>query len=102
MLIFGGTYILVHILVLVKTENWKGVNFVNMSKYSQFGLEVKTKLLGPPTRTQAWLAEQVREKTGLYVDDAYLSKILTGQRSAPKIVGAIREILNLPDASKMQ
>lgn len=68
-----------------------------MAEYTGFGLTVKTKLLGPPTRTQAWLVEEVRAATGLYVDDAYISKILTGQRTAPKIVQAIRDILELPD-----
>lgn len=68
-----------------------------MAKYTSFGLEVKAKLLGPPTKTQTWLANEVQTTTGLYVDDAYLSKILTGQRSAPKIVQAIREILEMPE-----
>lgn len=71
-----------------------------MAEYTGFGLAVKTKLLGPPTRTQAWLVDEVRAVTGLYVDDAYISKILTGQRSAPKIVRAIREILELPDEAQ--
>lgn len=66
-----------------------------MAEYTTFGLAVKTKLLGPPVRTQTWLAEEVRTATGLYVDDAYISKILTGQRNAPKITQAIREILDL-------
>lgn len=66
-----------------------------MAEYTRFGLEVKTKLLGPPAKTQAWLSEQVQAKTGMYVDDAYISKILTGQRNSPKIVQAIREILDL-------
>ncbi len=70
-----------------------------MADYTRFGLEVKTKLLSSPVRTQTWLAEQVSEKTGLYVDAPYLSKILTGQRAAPKIVAAIREILELGDAA---
>ncbi|MCI9368628.1 MAG: XRE family transcriptional regulator [Oscillospiraceae bacterium] len=68
-----------------------------MAEYTSFGLAVKTKLLGPPSRTQAWLVDEVRAATGLYVDGAYISKILTGQRNAPKIVQAIREILNLPE-----
>ena len=68
-----------------------------MAKYTGFGLAVKTKLLGPPTRTQAWLVDEVRTATGLYVDDAYISKILTGQRNAPRIVEAIREILEIRD-----
>ena len=68
-----------------------------MAEYTSFGLAVKTKLLGPPSRTQAWLVDEVRAATGLYVDGAYISKILTGPRNAPKIVQAIREILNLPE-----
>ena len=67
-----------------------------MAEYTDFGLEVKTKLLGPPNRTQTWLAEQVSKATGMYVDTAYISRILTGQRKAPKIVEAIRDILDMP------
>lgn len=67
-----------------------------MAEYTGFGLEVKTRLIKSPVKTQAQLAKQVSERTGLYVDDAYISKILTGQRNAPKIVRAIREILDLP------
>lgn len=68
-----------------------------MAEYTPFGLDVKTKLLGPPARTQAWLAQAVSEETGLSVDDAYLSKILTGRRGSPKVIQAIREILDLPE-----
>jgi hypothetical protein len=46
-------------------------------------------------KEQKWLEEAVSEITGLYVDSGYMYKILTGQRNAPKIVSAIREILNL-------
>ena len=67
---------------------------VNKSKFSDFGLCVKTKLL-QMGRTQKWLEEAVTEKTGLFVDDSYMYKILTGQREAPKIVAAIREILGI-------
>ena len=67
-----------------------------MAEYTPFGLAVKYKLLGPPTKNQAWLAKEIAAKTGMFVDDAYLSKLLTGQRKAPKIVSAICEILDLP------
>ena len=67
---------------------------MNKSKFSDFGLCVKTKLL-QMGRTQKWLEEAVTEKTGLFVDDSYMYKILTGQREAPKIVAAIREILGI-------
>ena len=42
-------------------------------------------------------SREIKERTGLYVDSGYMYKILTGQRNAPKIVAAIREILNLPN-----
>lgn len=67
---------------------------VNCSKFTDFGLCVKTELLRQG-REQKWLEEAVSEKTGLYVDSGYMYKILTGQRSAPKIVAAICAVLNL-------
>jgi hypothetical protein len=67
---------------------------VNLSKYSDFGLCVKTELLRRG-KEQKWLEEAVSQKTGLYVDGGYMYKILTGQRNAPKIVSAICEILEI-------
>ena len=69
---------------------------MNLSKFSDFGLSVKMKLL-QMGKEQKWLEEAVSEKTGLYVDSGYLYKILTGQRNAPKIVAAICEILNMKE-----
>lgn len=69
---------------------------MNLSKFSDFGLCVKTKLLRLG-KEQKWLEEAVSEKTGLYVDSGYMYKILTGQRSAPKIVTAICELLDIQE-----
>ena len=69
---------------------------LNLSKFSDFGLCVKTELLRMG-KTQKWLEEAVAEKTGLFVDGGYMHKVLTGQRNAPKIVTAIREILNIKE-----
>ena len=69
---------------------------MNLSKFSDFGLCVKTKLL-QMGKDQKWLNEAVHKKTGLFVDNGYMYKILTGQRNAPKIVAAIREILNIQE-----
>lgn len=66
----------------------------NLSKFSDFGLCVKTELLRIG-REQKWLEEAITEKTGLFVDSGYMYKILTGQRNAPKIVEAICEILGI-------
>jgi hypothetical protein len=67
---------------------------VNLSKYSDFGLCVKTELLRLG-KEQKWLEETVSEMTGLYVDSGYMYKILTGKRNAPKIVSVICELLNI-------
>lgn len=70
------------------------MNILNNSKFSDFGLSVKTELLRRG-KEQKWLVKAVAEKTGLFVDSGYMYKILTGQRKAPKIVSAINEILEL-------
>lgn len=68
---------------------------MNCSKFTDFGLCVKTELLRRG-KEQKWLEERISEKTGLFVDNGYLYKILTGQRKAPKVVQAIRDILDIP------
>ena len=71
----------------------------NLSKFSDFGLCIKTELLRIG-KDQKWLEEAVTEKTGLFVDNGYMYKILTGRRNAPKIVTAICEILNIENPNK--
>lgn len=65
-----------------------------LSKFSDFGLCVKTELL-KIGRTQKWLEEEITKRTGLFVDSGYMHKILTGQRNAPKIVESICDILKI-------
>ena len=72
-----------------------------LSKFSEFGLCVKTELL-KKNQSQKWLEEEITKKTGLYVDSGYMYKILTGQRKAPKIVEAICEILNIKKEKGME
>jgi hypothetical protein len=72
---------------------------VNCSKFTDFGLCVKTELLRQG-KEQKWLEETVSEKTGLFVDNGYMYKILTGQRNAPRIVAAICEILNIREPQR--
>ncbi len=91
---FVGTFIIVPKCVLVNQKEREEVLFVNYSKFTDFGLCVKTKLL-QMGKEQKWLEEAISEKTGLYVDGGYMYKILTGQRNAPKIVAAICEILSI-------
>ena len=73
----------------------------NLSKFSNFGLCVKTELLRIG-KEQKWLEKEISEKTGLFVDSGYMYKILTGQRNAPKVVEAICEILNIKKSKEME
>ena len=67
------------------------------SVITPFGKEVKKRLVDLE-QSQDWLIQQINAKTGLFMDSGYMHKVLTGERNAPKIVQAIREILNIPDA----
>jgi hypothetical protein len=73
----------------------------NLSKFTTFGLCVKTELLRIG-KSQKWLEEEVTEKTGLFVDSGYMYKILTGQRNAPNVVTAIQEVLNIKPAKEKE
>lgn len=64
-------------------------------KFTDFGLCVKTELLRRGLK-QKWLIEELANRD-MYADSGYLYKIFTGQRAAPKVVAAIREILDIPD-----
>ena len=72
---------------------------MNSCKFTPFGLCVKTELLRRG-KSQKWLEEEITNRYQLYVDSGYMYKILTGQRNAPKIVQAIREILDMPQEEK--
>lgn len=67
-----------------------------MAKMNDFGKAVKIRLI-EMEKSQAWLIEQVKEKTGLYFDDGYLWKICAGVLSTPKVIAAIREILGMEE-----
>ena len=67
-----------------------------MAQFTEFGKDVAKRLIDID-RDQVWLIAQVREKTGLYFDSSYLHKIRTGKLATPKILAAIREILELPE-----
>lgn len=67
-----------------------------MAKTTEFGKAIKKKLVDIE-KPDIWLIEQVRERTGLYFDDSYLYKIRAGILATPKIVTAIRDILDLPE-----
>ncbi|MEF9976662.1 MAG: XRE family transcriptional regulator [Oscillospiraceae bacterium] len=63
-------------------------------KLCAFGKQIKLKLVDIE-QNQEWLISQVREDTGLFMDNGYLYKILTGKLKTPKIVESISKILGL-------
>lgn len=62
----------------------------------EFMKKVKCRLIDLG-KSQKWLENEIRKKTGLFVDSGYLNKIFRGKRQAPKVVAAIREILDITD-----
>ena len=67
-----------------------------MAQNNVFGKEVKKRLIDLEWTMDA-LAVEVTKRTGLFCDNAYISRILSGQRNPPKIVQAIRDILSIPE-----
>lgn len=63
-------------------------------KITEFGKTIKFALIERGL-TQDWLISEVKRKTGLYFDSSYLNRIMTGRCSSPKIVTAIKEILEI-------
>lgn len=46
-------------------------------------------------KTQRWLIEEVKNKTGLYFDESYLKRIYDGKLHPGKIISAMSEILEI-------
>ncbi len=63
---------------------------------SEFGIQIRSKL-DIKGMNQNDLIDLVCEKTGMFFDSGYLYKIMTGQRTPPKIIQAICEILDIPE-----
>ena len=91
-------YNILHFCVNVNTKK-EGGQIVDIATITPFGKEVKKRLVDLD-RNQSWLIEQVTKRTGLYFDSSYMSKIMKGQLCTPKIIKAIREILDMPADDK--
>lgn len=59
---------------------------------TDYGKRIKMRLL-ELGKNQNWLIEQVKDKTGLYYDSGYMTKILNGSAKSSNITSAIDEIL---------
>ena len=96
--VIGGAFIISTFPRTVNRLNGWEVLFMDACKLTPFGLAVKTELLRRG-KSQRWLEKEVTERTGLYVDGGYMYKILTGQREAPKVVTAVKDILSIAENS---
>lgn len=74
-----------------------------MAKTNDFGKAVKIRLI-ELEKTQEWLIEQVKERTGDYFDSSYLYRLLAGKtpgergnNGKPGKVEIIREILGISE-----
>ena len=74
-----------------------------MAKTTDFGKAVKIRLI-EMEKTQEWLIEQVKERTGAFFDSSYLYRLLAGKtpgergnNGKPGKAEVIREILGMED-----
>ena len=65
-----------------------------MANLSDFGKSIKIRLI-EMNKTQRWLIGEVKNMTGLYFDDGYLYKVLTGRYENAQICEAIKTILEI-------
>ncbi len=65
-----------------------------MAQLTVYGKNIKKRLVDID-QTQNWLIDEVKKRTGLYLDCSYLLKIMTGRASPQTIISAICEILNI-------
>ena len=47
-------------------------------------------------KTQGWLIDEVKRRSGLYFDSSYLGKVLRGEAKSTRITTAICDALGLP------
>ncbi len=67
---------------------------------TQFGKDIEMRLVALE-KSNDWLIGRVTTATGLYFDRSYLNKIKIGQLNTPKIVQAIKDILEIPEAEEV-
>lgn len=60
---------------------------------TEYGKSVKKRLI-EMDKSQEWLIEQLKRKTGKFVDSSLLNKILTGKSNSSTIISAINELIN--------
>lgn len=65
-----------------------------MRNYTDFGTEIRIGLARKGMKVGE-LCSAVSKRTGLYCDTSYISKISRGINTSPRVIEAIREILEI-------
>lgn len=69
------------------------------AQFTPFGKDIQRRLIDLD-QTNDWLIQQVKERTGLYMDSSYMYKIKTGRNNSPKVIQAICDILMIAPPRK--
>ena len=46
-------------------------------------------------QTQEWLIQQVRKRSGMYMDSSLLNKLMIGARNSPELEKHIQDVLEM-------
>lgn len=72
-----------------------------MATFNDYGKTIKKRLIDME-KPQKWLIQEVSRVTGLYFDDSYLNKIMTGKIATPSIVRGINQVLSIEENQKKE
>lgn len=68
-----------------------------MVELNDFGIKVKKRLIDLQ-RTQNWLINEVRISTGMFMDNGYLQKLMTGRATSAHMCAVILDVLGMQEA----
>ena len=91
-----GKVIVLQKTVIVNIRLQKGDKIL-IANVTDYGKRIRMRLV-ELNKSQKWLVNEVKERTGLYFDSSYLNKIMNGSEKSVNITSAINEILEIEEA----
>lgn len=89
------SYNILHSCVIVNNDSWKGGDCL-ISGITSYGQQIQIELV-KRNKTRGWLIDQLRERTGMYVDGSNLYKIMTGKIKSSALTDAINDLLDIKE-----
>ncbi len=65
-----------------------------MTQLNDFGVTVKKRLIDIG-KNQAWLIDEGKSRSGKYMDNSYLNRLMTSKATSSPMVETIKEILEI-------